>query len=172
MEPIEAFALFKLGKLSSDDIKSLADTWLCDGVFTDGLNELSGAQNLIMADIAPIFEKAMEELNVPSITKFDAANVIVKKKLEKIASNSLDPEEGATFLYWHVHHEITDEYPDKDYVGDNLGLESVFCWLREIWDCKDGSMILYHTDLPRDQAEIKFREHLVEEAENWLKNAT
>jgi len=172
MEPIEAFALYRLDKLSSDEIVSLADAWLCEGVFTDGINELSGSINSVMADIAPIFERTMTELNIPSLSKIDAANVLVKRKLERIVSNTIDPEEGASFLYWNVHHEITDEYPDKDYIGDNLGLESIFCWLREIWDCKDGSMILYHTDLPREKAELKFREHLIEEAENWLSNAT
>ena len=54
--------------------------------------------------------------------------------------------------------------------GDNLGLQYVFCWLREIWDCRDGSMILYHTNLPRDQAEAKFFEHLRESAADWLRN--
>jgi len=172
MEPIEAFALYRLGKLSSDQIVSLADAWLCEGVFTDGINELSGSTNSVMADIAPIFERTMSELNEPSLTKFDAAIVLVKMKLEGIVSNTIDPEEGASFLYWNVHHEITNEYPDKEYSGDNLGLENVFFWLREIWDCNDGSMILYHTDLPREKAELKFREHLIEEAENWLSKAT
>ena len=69
-----------------------------------------------------------------------------------------------------MHHELTDEFPDAEYLGDNLGLQNVFCWLREIWDCRDGSMILYHADLPRDQAEDKFFEHLRESATDWLRN--
>ena len=76
----------------------------------------------------------------------------------------------AEFLYWNVHHELVDDFPDKDYLGDNLGLQFVFCWLREIWDCRDGSMILYHTDLSREQAEVKFFEHLRESASDWLRN--
>jgi hypothetical protein len=31
-------------------------------------------------------------------------------------------------------------------------------------------MILYHTDLPRAKAEIKFLENIKEEAEKWLIN--
>ena len=63
---------------------------------------------------------------------------------------------------------VEDELPDGEHLGTNLGFEHIFCWLREIWDCRDGSMILYHTDLPREEAERKFLEDLKHEAENWL----
>ncbi len=43
----------------------------------------------------------------------------------------------------------------KKYLGDSLGLEHIFCWLREIWDYRDGSRIVYYTDLARAKAEKK-----------------
>ncbi len=49
-----------------------------------------------------------------------------------------------------------------------MGFEKIFCWLREIWDCRDGSRLLYYTDLPRSEANIKFQEHLIEEVAVWL----
>jgi len=38
----------------------------------------------------------------------------------------------------------------------------------KVTDCRDGSAILYHIDLPRDQAEKNFLERMKEEAEKWL----
>ena len=172
MEYVEAYSLYKLGKLSSSKIVSLANLWLDNGAYSDSLNYLYTQTNPVMADVGPLFKKAMSELGVNEPTRVEAANNVIKVTLNRIINNEVLPEEGASFLYWDVYHEIEEEYPNKEYVGDNLGLQNVFCWLREIWDCRDGSMILYHTDLPRSEAEIKFKEHLIEEASNWLNNAT
>ena len=169
MEPIEAFALYTLGKLNSDKILSFANDCLEKDLYTESIGELSMMTDPIMSDAGPIFEKAMQELKIREPTKIEAANTIIHITLERIVANEIAPDEGASFLYWDVHHELSEAMPDKKYVGDSFGLEYIFCWLREIWDCRDGSMILYHTDLPRAEAEIKFKEHLVEEAEKLLK---
>lgn len=172
MKPIKAYSLYKLGKLSSDKIAELANLWLDEGIYTDSLNDIFSTAHPNMADLSPAFEKAMKELGVNEPTRFEAAQILIKATLKEIVENKIEPDEGASFIYWDVHHELTDEIPDKEYVGDNLGLEHIFCWLREIWDCRDGSMILYYTDLPRAEAEIKFKEHLTEEAKKWLETAT
>lgn len=169
MEPLEAFSLYKLRKLSSEKIVSLANYWLKNGLYTENIGELSMVINPIMSEVAPIFEKAMRELQIEEPSKFEAANTIIHITLKRIIANEIDPDEGASFLYWDVYHELSELMPDEKYVGDSFGLEYIFCWLREIWDCRDGSMILYHTDLPRAEAEKKFKEHLVEEAKKLLK---
>ena len=114
----------------------------------------------------------MNALRIKEPTSVESAHTLLTAELNEIVKGELKPEERASFLYWNVHHELTNELPDKEYIGDNLGLEHIFCWLREIWDCKDGSMILYHNDLPRPEAETKFKEHLIEEAQKWLQTAT
>lgn len=122
--------------------------------------------------VGSIFEKLMDELEIQKLNRFDAANLIIKKALTQIVDLEIEPEVGASFIYNDVWGEIEEEYPVINYLGDSLGLEHTFCWLREIWDCRDGSRILYYTDLPRDKAEEKFTEHLIEEASNWLERAT
>lgn len=168
MKPIEAFSLYKLGKLSSDRIVSQSNIWIENEKYTESLGELCLTVNPIMSDVGPLFKKAMQELQIKEPTRFEAANILIRVTLERIVNNEIEADEGASFLYWDVHHELLDEFPDKEYVGDSLGLEHIFCWLREIWDCRDGSMLLYHTDLPRPEAEKKFKEHLVEEAKKIL----
>lgn len=153
--------------LTSDALVALANSWLEQGVYTESLGTLFAINNAEMADVGPLFESALKELGEPDLTRLEAASVLARITLHRIATGEVNAVEGAEFLYWQVHHAITDELPDRKHLGDNLGLEEVFCWLREIWDCRDGSMILYHTDLPRDQAEAKFVEHLIDSARNW-----
>jgi hypothetical protein len=166
--PEEAYALFTLNQLTSDNISLLANAWLLQGLFTDSLNDLCWETTPIMSTVGPIFEQAMHELNTNKPDRLGAAKTIIKETLSRIVKLEITPEEGASFIYWNIHHEIDDEYPDKDYLGDNLGLEQIFCWLREIWDCKDGSRLSYHTDIPRHEADKKFKEYLYEECEKWL----
>ncbi len=168
MKPIEAFSLYKLGKLNSDRIVSIANSWIENEMYTESLGELCMISNPIMSDVGPLFEKAMNDLQINEPTRIEAAEIIIHLTLERIVNNEVEPDEGASFLYWDVHHELFDEFPDKEYVGDSLGLEYIFLWLREIWDCRDGSRLSYYTDLSRPEAEKKFKEHLVEEAKKFL----
>lgn len=170
MNPDEAHARFVLGKLSSDSIVDLANVWIVGGTYSDSLGELCTISEPIMSEVGPLFVTAMKELGRTTPGRREAADIVIESVLRRISDGCNDPLKEAEFLYWNVHHELVDDFPDKDYLGDNLGLQYVFCWLREIWDCRDGSMILHHTDLPRKQAEMKFFEHLRETASDWLRN--
>ena len=167
-----AISSYKLGLLSSDNIVQIADTWLSQGIYTDSINFLAMETTPTIAYVGPLFEKAMTELGIDIPSKLDAATTLTRDTIEKMLSCEIDLMEGANFIYWNIHHEITDEFPDGKYLGSNLGLEQIFCWLREIWDCRDGSRILYYSDLPRDKAEMKFLAHLKEESEAWLEKRT
>lgn len=168
MEPLEAYARFRLGKLSSDSIVALANAWLEGGVYTKSLAELCTVKSPTITEVGPLFESAMQELGVKDITRAEAGLVLARNTLLCIANGTTDAVEGAEFLYWSVHQELYKDIPDREYLGDNLDLEYVFCWLREIWDCRDGSMLLYHTELPRAEAEVKFKQHLIEAAQEWI----
>lgn len=172
MMPPEANARYVLGILSSDAVVDLANEWLEAGLYSSSLGELCTVTAPVMSDVGPLFVSAMRELGVVSPTKIEAARLLVWTTLERVSTGCSNPVEEAEFLYWDVHHALASELPDKTYVGDNLGLENVFCWLREIWDCRDGSMLLYHADLPRDLAEKKFVEHLREASTRWISDNT
>lgn len=170
MKPEIAIAHYKLGKLSSEEIVKLADSWLEQGIFSDSINYLAMETTPIMATVGPMLENVISELGGEVPSKVLAAKIAAKDVVERMVSGDIDLMKGANFLYWDIHHEVTDELPDGKYLGSNLGFEYIFCWLREIWDCRDGSMILYYTDLPREQAEQKFLKHLKDEAEKWLES--
>jgi hypothetical protein len=169
MSPREANALFALDKLSSDAIVCLANEWIDDGLYTADLGELCTMRSPVMSEVGPLFVSAMKELGVWNANRQEAAGVLLRAGLERLSLRCTDPVKEAEFIYWDIHHEVSNEMPDRKYVGDSLGLEHVFCWLREIWDCRDGSMILYHADLPREKAEKKFIQNLREAAADWLR---
>ena len=53
---------------------------------------------------------------------------------------------------------------EKKFVGDELGLERLYTWYRELQDFEDNGMLLYYNELPQDKQKEKFQECLVEEA--------
>ncbi|WP_076012062.1 hypothetical protein [Alteromonas abrolhosensis] len=161
-------AYFQLGLLSSTDLVTLSDTWLNQGIYTDSINFLQIDNDPIMSEASELFLKAMEEMNVNIPTRVAAAWLVTEDIMERISSKSIDLMESVNFIYWDVHHEIDTELPDSKYFGSNLKLEQVFCWLREVWDCRDSSRLIYHEDLPRDEAEQKFLSYLMDECQKWL----
>lgn len=170
IEPIEAASLYKLGLLNSDLIVILANYWLENSIYSDSLCEICLISKPIMSEIGPLFEEVMTELEIIEPLEIDAINIIITLILKKIVKKKINADVGASFLYWEIHNKLLSEFPDKQYVGDRWGLENIFCWLREIWDCRDGSMLLYYTNLPRNKAEMKFMTHLYKEAKTLLKN--
>jgi hypothetical protein len=122
----------------------------------------------IMSEASEMFLKAMEEMNVDIPSRVASAWIVAEDIMERIVSGSIQLMEGVNFIYWDVHHEIDTELPDGKYLGSNLKLEQVFCWLREVWDCRDGSRLICHEDLSRDEAEQKFLGYLMDECQKWL----
>ncbi|UJX26461.1 hypothetical protein L3Q70_04710 [Pseudoalteromonas sp. CF6-2] len=168
LPPDIAIAYFQLGLLSSTDLVTLADTWLNQGIYTDSINFLQMDKDPIMSEASELFLEAMEEMDVNVPTRVAAAWLVTEDIMERISSRTIDLMEGVNFIYWDVHHEIDTELPDGKYLGSNLKLEQVFCWLREVWDCRDGSRLICHEDLPRDEAEQKFLSYLLDECQKWL----
>ena len=62
--------------------------------------------------------------------------------------------------------------PDRSvkhkFVGDQLGVEYLYTWWRELKDAREGGLILHYTDRPLDEAIMKFEQHIVDEAEKRL----
>jgi hypothetical protein len=168
MEPIEAYSAFILEKLTSDEIVKLSCQWIEEGYESETLNVLAGEIDPIMSNVAPLFEKVMNELGIHRLSRLNSALILRDHYLKKMVTDKENVVKYSENIYWNIHHEIEEEYPDKAYLGDNIEIEYICLWLREYWDANDGSMLLYHCDLPVDQAKEKFKEHLIEEAEKIL----
>ncbi|WP_417391754.1 hypothetical protein [Gimesia sp.] len=168
MEPAEAYSRYVLNILNSDEIVSLADSWLNQGIFTDSLNTLCWEKEPIMSSVGPLFEKAMNELGVNKPDSLEAGHLIVRETLTRVVDLELPPEKGAAFLYHHVYPGIRHECLDEVNYGDGLDLERIFGLMWELEDCRGDSLIPYYSDLPRSEAEAKMKLHLIDESRKWL----
>ena len=168
MNPEVAVSHYVLGLLSPEMIWELSDSWLQEGIYTDSLNFINHEKGSNSAVLGPLFEKLPNELGFSYPDKYTAARILTANTIKQMLAGTVGLLAGAEFIYWKVHHGIVDIHPDQEYLGDNIGAEDMFCWLREIWDCRDGSMLLYYSDLPREQAEKKYFTHLEEAAATWL----
>jgi hypothetical protein len=154
--------------LNGEQMVSLANEWLESGSYSDALNDLFNMSNPTLSDAAPAFERAMRDFGVEEPTKIRAAEILINEVLSGIVKGTTEPVAGAEFLYWHVYNALSDWQPDEQYFRESLDLDYVFFWLREVWDCRDGSILSYYADLPRDEAERKQIENLVSAAREFL----
>ena len=165
--PLEAAGLFALDLLPSSAMPELALRWLTEGMDTPTMRILAGESSPIMSEVAPLFTATLEELSVAVPGRIAVTMMLLEAYVRRIATGALDPYEGMA----RIDQDLADcsVFPDAKYVGDGLGLERMYTWYREIQDLEDGTMLLYYTDLPREEAGRRFREHLVEEAQQRLK---
>lgn len=160
-------AYYVLDFVLSSELPKLADSWITQGFYTDSILELSLEPQYGYSLADSKFKAVLEDKNIKLPTRVKASWIISKSTIEQMIDGSLELEKGANFLYWNIYREIEKELPKGEYVGSSMGFEQIFCWLREIWDCRDGSIIICHADLPREEAEKKFLEYLEEEIIKW-----
>ncbi|PIQ19918.1 MAG: hypothetical protein COW65_18020 [Cytophagales bacterium CG18_big_fil_WC_8_21_14_2_50_42_9] len=119
-------------------------------------------------DYIRYFELSLEELGITLPDKLEAAKILLSYYLGQMISSL----ERAFELMYLIDNEIYKQVDwmqelklsEKKYVGEELGLEKMFTWYRELQDYEDNGMLLYYNELPRVKQKVKFEQELVEEA--------
>ncbi len=169
--------LFALDKLDYGDIFKLADEWLNKGVYLESLNYIF--MESICSDLefsnpcknyneADLFRQALGELGVDIPKRDDAILLLIKHKIHEILSGDIEVIAGASYIYYDIHLEYRKHFKKEKYIGECMGLGEVFCWLRELWDCREGDRLTYHSHMSRDEAEDDIIELLKKSLELWL----
>lgn len=122
-------------------------------------------------ELEQYFQQMLSELRIELPTKMEAANILLNYFMTKMIEEPTRAFELMTKIQNRIYYVI--KWPEntvnsKKYVGQELGLQHMYTWYRELQDFKDGSRLLYYNELPRNEQKVKFEEHLVEEARNWL----
>jgi hypothetical protein len=73
-----------------------------------------------MADVGPIFERALTELGLGVLEKQQALRVLARHYAHAIVSGAVEPYEGARLIW----HEISHAYEPFDDVSAFIGLAS------------------------------------------------
>ncbi|HWD92768.1 MAG TPA: hypothetical protein VG938_10495 [Verrucomicrobiae bacterium] len=114
---------YRLSKIDTESLVRVADTLLAEGRDTPAVVQLSILEPPIMADAAPLFERACTELGVQIPNKDDAVDELLRAYLESIASGTRPAREGLEAVMREVYYPYFSDTPCKKYAGDSHGFE-------------------------------------------------
>lgn len=123
-----AAARYALDLASSADLWQFADALLTQGIYTYSLGELFGLRYPCLADAAPLFVSAVEELGIMLPSEAEAARMLVKHFLFRIVEGGHRPREALPKF-------VSDFYPHFGF-GKPADLILNACGGRELlsWD--------------------------------------
>ncbi|MFK7809893.1 MAG: hypothetical protein AB8F74_18960 [Saprospiraceae bacterium] len=168
----EKISNFILGNISISQLPEIGLIGLKENLESESLIILAGMSGDDNSfELEEYYKKALIELDFQEPSKLDAAKNLIVFYLKKMISNS----DEAFKLMSKIDNEIYKQLDWKlllnketKYVGEEIGLEKLFTWYREIQDWRDGSRLLYYNELPRDEQRVRFEKHLIEESNNLL----
>ncbi|WP_245986545.1 hypothetical protein [Marinoscillum furvescens] len=134
-------------------------------VILAGMNEQDNS-----FELDQYFQQMLSELQIKLPTKMEAANILLNYFMTQMVAEPTRAYELMTAIQNNVYYAIKwpESNSENQYMGHELGLEKLYTWYRELQDFNAGSMLLYYNELPRHKQKMKFEEHLVKEAQNWL----
>jgi hypothetical protein len=121
-------------------------------------------------EILYYFHKSLSELKITLPSKEQAAKILTKYYLTQINQNTESAFEIMQKIDMEVYQKSDLNNPNAKFLGEELNIECLYTWYREIQDWKDNGRLLYYSELSRDEQLKKFKQHLVEEAKKALKN--
>ncbi len=166
--------MWKAGHLLPEEIGTLASRWLEEGE-DKGSAELAAIAldpPSSLREAAPAFEAALVEMGVDLPNLEQPVLVTLELLLRLMIEGRVPPKEVMVAIddLYHDRGDTELRHPNRavddaqTYVGEELGLEHLYTWYRELQDAEDGSLLFYYNELPREQQLAKFEEELVSEA--------
>ncbi len=171
MNFIEHISTYILGNLTIKDLPEIGLIALNENMESESIYILAGMnQNDNPFEILQYFDKALQELNILLPSKIEAAKNLTKYYLKEIIKNPNKAFELMNKLNNEVYMQFDWQNNEKKYIGEELKIEHLFTWYREIQDWNDNGLLLYHNNLSREEQLKKLKENLVIEAQSALKN--
>jgi hypothetical protein len=172
MDLKEKIANYVLENFSRRHLPEIAMTGLEEGLESESLYILAGMNDRDNTfEVEKYFDDCLKELKFVLPTKLQAAKIMLAYYLKQIVDNPELAFKIMSKIDNEVYKQIDwkNKSPDQkaSYVGEELGLEKMYTWYRELQDF-DGGLLFYYNELPRDDQKKKMEWHLIEEA-NKLK---
>jgi hypothetical protein len=167
MELNDAAAFYKLGLLTYTKLKDYSSKWLDHLDYSDRLYDVHQDPSMSQS-VSPAFEHLLHEREIDIPSEEEAVRIVLKYYLRMIVQGECDAFEGMKFIDSKLYSRIHPLHPGEEFAGQCLGLEHMYTWYRELQDAEDGSAIIYYTDLPKEEAVQKFKNHLQQEAKKLL----
>jgi hypothetical protein len=120
-----AAARHLLGVLTSAELVRVADEALEQGVYSDSLGQLATTTDPVMADVGPLFQKALRELRISLPDEDQAIWLLLRHLIGRIADGSIPPREGVQSVIREVYYPANLHERTTKYVGDSHGIEQL-----------------------------------------------
>jgi len=154
-----AAARYILGDLPSDELARIADALLDQGVYSLAIGELATTRHPLMADAGPLFEQALQDLNVEMPSHEEAVWVLLRHHIGRIAYEDVAPRDGLQFML-DVYDRAHLNANSHTYVGDSHGIERL---IGAYWAYEDllarpaGQALETHSEEIRDLDDVVVR---------------
>jgi hypothetical protein len=165
----EKIANYCLGNFQLNHFPSIALTALEEGIESESMLILAGMCDRDNTfEIQQYIDSSINELKIVFPDKYTSAQILLSYYFNKM----INYPELAYEIMIVIDNDIMKkvdwenelQLPKIKYVGEELGLEKVYTWYRELQDFEDDSMLLYYNELPRNKQKEKFISNLIVEA--------
>lgn len=169
----EKLANYILGNLTRNYFPDIALAALNQGIESESLLILAGMTDRDNTfELQKYFEGSLMELDITLPSKIEAAQLLLRYYLAEMIAHPEKAFEAMIKIDNDIYHQVDwlEELglTGKKFVGEELGLERLYTWYRELQDFEDNGMLLYFNELSREKQKEKFQEYLVEEAKELI----
>src|ERR1700759_4196020 len=102
----EIVAFYVLNLCSGHDLVDFACKEIENKNKSQNLIALAGEIDPILSEVAPLFERALNEFKIIKPTKLEAQLIVSHHYARAIINGSLTPYEGATEIWWKISNNI------------------------------------------------------------------
>ena len=181
--PVQAAALLEARRLTVQDIHELANHWIDTGLDENSSELIALALNTpeTLLDAEHAFQIALREMAVYAPVGDLLVLTVLEVYLDAIVSGRMGSMAGMAALdeFCHANYNTSQKVPKdpivshpetskatgQKYLGQELGLEYMYTWYRELQDAEDcDNSTWYFNELPLHEQLDKFDEQLIEEA--------
>ena len=156
----EIVANYVLGNMSKSQLTQIGLIGLEENLESESLVILAGMnENANSFEIEEYYKNALVELELKEPNDFEASKVLLAYYLKEMIVKPETAFKQMVRIDNDIYNQVDWSSFRKEkpkYVGEELGLEKLYTWYREIQDCYD--------DLSNGIERLKFEEHLIEEA--------
>jgi hypothetical protein len=99
-------ARWVLGQLTGREAAEAAVQALLEGHDGPALREVAGTVNPVVRDVAPAFERALDELRATRVSRKQAALFLAKRYAARILDGSVSPYSGARSIWQELSLEV------------------------------------------------------------------
>jgi len=168
MNFIQKLANYNLGNVTISELPDLAITAIEENFKSDNLFILAGMNETDNTfELEEFITKSLIELGITVVDKYSSAKILLRYYLDLMIKKPKHAFEVMSIIDRTIMNKV-DWVKELDLdeiqiVGEELGLEKLYAWYRELQDLEDGDMVLYYINLPAKKQKKKFTKHLVEE---------